>query len=191
MSDFTKRHLKLCLVDRNQEMVDAWRDAFGADPRVWINHDQVIQAAQLIKADAVVSPANSFGYMDGGIDAQYRLMFGLHIETDIITTIRARWGGHLPVGEAEVIYTAQKVPYIIVAPTMEYAGKDISGTQNAYITMHAALKAVFDYNEHPRVRGIDLIVRLLCPGLGTGVGKLPRVVAAQQMAKAWKEVMGE
>lgn len=46
-------------------------------------HDQVsFGSGDLLRADvdAIVSPANSFGQMDGGIDRHYRNQLGLKVE---------------------------------------------------------------------------------------------------------------
>lgn len=45
----------------------------------------------------VVSPANSYGFMDGGIDAAYRSFFGLQIERTVQEAVARRPEGRLPV----------------------------------------------------------------------------------------------
>ena len=54
--------LVLRLRDRNPALVEAWRRNFEGIERVEISQGDIFG----VTADAIVSPANSFGYMDGG-----------------------------------------------------------------------------------------------------------------------------
>src|SRR5688572_2999512 len=106
----------LVLRDRNPEMMMAWTDAFS-DGGPWsIGCDDILRH----KADAIVSPANSYGYMDGGIDLAYRTHFGLGIQSRLQRYLEQSRGGFLPVGDACIIQTNNdRIPLMIVAPTME------------------------------------------------------------------------
>jgi hypothetical protein len=53
-------------------LADAWHKAFQGVENVQIHQGSIFD----VSADALVSPANSFGFMDGGIDAQYSQAFG-------------------------------------------------------------------------------------------------------------------
>jgi O-acetyl-ADP-ribose deacetylase (regulator of RNase III) len=48
-------------------MVEAWQKYFTGIADVRISHSDIFESS----AGAIVSPANSFGYMDGGIDLVY------------------------------------------------------------------------------------------------------------------------
>jgi hypothetical protein len=54
--------LKLHLVDSNPFVVSAWSAAFESFPEVTIHCGEML----LVAHNAVVSPANSYGFMDGG-----------------------------------------------------------------------------------------------------------------------------
>jgi O-acetyl-ADP-ribose deacetylase (regulator of RNase III) len=70
-------------------------------------------------ADALVSPANSFGIMDGGIDAAIRDVLGSEVQRRVQRAIVANHHGEMPVGCAEVIDTDDaRWPRLVVAPTM-------------------------------------------------------------------------
>ncbi len=56
--------LRLSLCDINAEMTDAWLDRFFGVEAVEILQGDLLETG----ADAVVSPANSFGDMSGGVD---------------------------------------------------------------------------------------------------------------------------
>ena len=53
----------------------------------------------------MISPANSFGIMDGGLDLEIRNQIGPHIETLVQDRIVHEHFGELPVGMAEVVPT--------------------------------------------------------------------------------------
>ena len=88
--------MRLHLVDTNERLVEAWRLAFKECKEVSIQQEDIL----LIAENTLVSPANSYGYMDGGIDAHYRSFFGVQIETIVQEAIRRRPEGLLPVEQA-------------------------------------------------------------------------------------------
>ena len=55
---------KLYLIDRNETLVHAWKQCFKQFAEVEVLHGDYFQKS----TDAIVSPANSYGIMDGGID---------------------------------------------------------------------------------------------------------------------------
>lgn len=134
-----------------------------------------------VKADAYVSPANSFGFMDGGIDATLSERFP-HIERRVQTAI-TEVGGILPVGRALVVETGDAyTPYLVCAPTME-TPSHVGHTNNAFRAMSALLDAVERFNNVES----DAIGSAAIPGLCTGVGGMESEVAAFQMARAYEE----
>jgi len=70
--------MRLHFVDCNPEIVRAWKSAFVRHPKIDISEGDLLTVA----TTCVVSPANSYGFMDGGIDAQYTQFFGLRPQTD-------------------------------------------------------------------------------------------------------------
>jgi O-acetyl-ADP-ribose deacetylase (regulator of RNase III) len=127
-----------------------------------------------------VSPANSFGIMDGGIDRAIRDHFGNNLDLRVQSFIESHFHGEMPVGHACTISTFNDdIPLLIIAPTMRTPG-NISDTLNAYIAFRAILLSVKD-------RCLDSIV---CCGLGTGVGKMDPEDCARQMRMAYNQVKG-
>lgn len=167
----------LILCDHNPEMVRAWEQAFAGCEDVEIRCGDFTD----VSADALVSPANSFGQMDGGLDLALREYFGAGLQ-DLVTEALETWGGMLPVGEAVVVETGDDgVPYLIVAPTMEVPSV-VAHTNNAFRAMRAVLCAAR--------RAVDagaLLESVAVPGLATGVGKMHPLTAAAQMRDAWDE----
>ena len=107
--------LQITLCDQQPELVREWEKLFSNQPAVEIRLGDLMD----VYADAYVSPANSQGWMDGGIDSELRARFMANdIETRVQTAI-AKFGNALPVGHALILETEDEdVPYLVVAPTM-------------------------------------------------------------------------
>jgi len=138
------------------------------------------------KVDCIVSPANSIGFMDGGIDMFYMQMFpGIQndvqdrIKTFGITTVLGRYA--LPVGSAMLVKTKDKqTPLMMCVPTM-FLPRDIRGTKNVYWAMRGLLKlAVSSFNKESRIV-------LAIPCFGTGVGRMTGEASAQQINEALQD----
>jgi len=168
------------LRDISRTVVDAWVKQFGSTPHVAVSHGDIFG----VGCDAIVSPANSFGFMDGGIDLVYSLHFGWDLQARLQERIRERFSGELPVGQATIVATGDEaIPWLVSAPTMRIP-ENVSHTVNAYLAFRAALLAVKHHNE----AGGPRIDSLLCPGLGTAVGGMPAARCAVQMHMAWLAV---
>jgi len=171
----------LHLRDRKIEMSNHWTALFGNDPNVKISHGDIFDDGEHMRVDAIVSPANGFGFMDGGIDYVYSEFFGWDMQMDLQELLWQEHNGELLVGQAVVIdirntNDATPIPYLISAPTMRVP-MDVSDTVNAYLAFVAALRVA---EKHPEINSI------LCPGLAIGVGKMAPKICAAQMHAAWK-----
>jgi len=164
-------------------MAVAWRRAFDAASGVTVIESDILDGP----CDALVSPANSFGYMDRGIDLAYRRYFGFEIQSRVQAKIKTDFHGELPVGQATVVANGHPtVPYLVVAPTMRIPDR-IADTVNVYLAFRAALLAVLAHNDHTETP----IKSLRTPALGTGIGAMPLVRAALQMHAAYVSVFEE
>jgi len=187
--------IEIHLRDLGKPLIDAWNREFAGIDSVRTSCGDIFSTkpGQVtvddtidVKADAIVSPANSFGFMDGGIDAVYTFQFGEGLQQRLQALINAEHGGELPVGSAVIIPTMHKdIPWCISAPTMRIP-RDVADTVNAYLAFRAALRAVLDHN----AIGRPVIKSILCPGLGTAVGHMPVARCARQMRVAWDRVLG-
>src|SRR5260221_8759755 len=119
----------LVLIDRSQLLIDQWKAQFADCPGVQVLLGDYFQRP----ADAIVSPANSFGIMDGGLDLAIRDQLGFSVQSKIQEVIMEKHHGELPVGCAEIIATNDaRWKYLIVAPTMRIP-EPIPFTVNAYL----------------------------------------------------------
>lgn len=139
-----------------------------------------------LNCDAIVSPANSFGDMGGGIDKAIDAFHDGRAQSRVMEAIRQRFLGELPVGMATVVeMPTTRFRAMIVAPTMRVPGR-VTGTIHAYLAMRAALVAVIQHNQtdQPPIRSLAV------PGLATGVGGLGFEESAEQMRAAYDNVIG-
>jgi O-acetyl-ADP-ribose deacetylase (regulator of RNase III) len=171
------------LRDRGEAQVEAWRKCFAGVAAVQPSVGDILG----VPVDAVVSPANCFGFMNGGIDRVYSEHFGWHIQDRLRDLLAREWDGELPIGLAVLLETGHPdTPYLISAPTMR-APVSVSQTLNAYLAFRAVLRVVARKNrEQP-----GAIRSVACPGLGTGTGEMPPTLCARQMYEAYVEVVGE
>ncbi|WP_437808779.1 macro domain-containing protein [Sorangium sp. So ce1078] len=169
------------LVDQWEPLTAAWGQAFATHDAVEVARDDFFAR----DADALVSPANSFGIMDGGLDRAIRDTIGGAIQARVQDVILRRHHGELPVGAAEVVETGHaRWPFLIVAPTMRVP-ESVANTLNAYLAFRAVLLAVRHVNSAgQRIRTI------VVPGLGTGVGAMDARRCAAQMRIAYDQVAG-
>jgi len=170
---------KLYLIDSKPELCEKWKQVFSRYPEVEVLTGDYFQQS----ADAIVSPANSFGIMDGGLDLAIRNELGFQVETDTQEVIVNKYHGEMPIGSAEIINTNHdKWSYMIAAPTMRIP-ENIAFTLNAYIAFRAVLIAINSFNESQPNKAIKSLV---CAGLGTGIGSMEPVKCAAQMRAAYK-----
>jgi O-acetyl-ADP-ribose deacetylase (regulator of RNase III) len=139
-----------------------------------------------LDCNALVSPSNSFGYMDGGIEKQIDQFYEGAAQKAVLAMIAEKFYGELAVGSATIVeMTTRRFPFLVISPTMRVPG-DIRGTINAYLALRAALIAVLDHNaSNPRRIG-----GLAVPGLGTGVGGMSPGESARQMRAAYDMIVG-
>ncbi len=175
--------LSIHLRDIAPDVVAAWEDSFSGLSSVKISCGDIFQHA----ANAIVSPANSFGFMDGGIDLVYSRFFGWELDANLKAFLAAKHFGELPVGQAVIIPTNHEaIPFLVSAPTMRVPS-NINNTVNVYLAFRASLIAVLEHNQTSE-RAIE---SLLIPGFGTGIGAVSPEKAARQMRFAYDAVVGE
>ena len=174
--------LRVSLSDRNSEVARALAARFDGLDGVEVLEGDLLD----LDCNALVSPANSFGFMDGGIDQAIDRFYGGAAQRAVLDRIAERFYGELPVGSATVIgMPSVRFPFLVVAPTTRVPG-DSRGTINAYLAMRAGLIAVLDHNGG----GAGRIASVAAPGLCTGVGWMSADESASQMRAAYDMIVG-
>jgi len=123
------------------------------------------------QGDAIVNPANSYGYMGGGVALAIKLRGGKVIEEEAVKQ------APIPIGSAVVTTGGSlKVRAVIHAPTVVRPG-DRSSPENVYKATKAALEKAVE-------RGFKSVA---FPLMGAGVGGVPPKEAAKAMYSAIRE----
>jgi O-acetyl-ADP-ribose deacetylase (regulator of RNase III) len=125
------------LIDQNSRLVEAWQKLFDGQPNVEVRQGDLTT----VVCDALVSPANSFGFMDGGVDYAISERLGWGLQDELQRQIKELPEGELLVGTALVLPTGDaSIPYLISAPTMRVpTNYNIPTSINAYLAMKAVL----------------------------------------------------
>lgn len=117
------------------------------------------------EADVIVNPANSGGYMGGGVAGVIKRIGGQEIENEAIKK------APIAVGSA-VLTTAGRLPFkgVIHAPTMERPAMRTTAEK-----VRMSVRGALELAEKEGFKSIAF------PGMGTGVGKVPKDVSARVM----------
>ena len=128
-----------------------------------------------VKCDAIVNPANSFGYMGDGVAGAIKRKGGIEIEKEAV--------GKAPIKVGSAIATTSGklgCKYVIHAPTMEKPAMRI-GVKNVELAVNAALGLA---------KKLD-VKTIAIPGMGTGVGGVAEDEAARVILGVIKKYEGD
>lgn len=167
--------MKIQLIDTNSEMVKYWKTSFSEVEDILIHQGNLFH----FPTQAIVSPANSFGFMDGGLDLLISKRFGWDVERKLREEISIRSQKELLIGEALIVQTGDaEVPFVISAPTMRVP-EEINNTVNILLATRAILTIC-------KKEGIESVS---IPGLGAGTGRVPHSIVAKQMKEAYNNII--
>ncbi|GIJ51455.1 hypothetical protein Val02_83410 [Virgisporangium aliadipatigenens] len=169
-----KRQLRVVLADIDTEVVRAWLTAFADEAGVDVHKGSILDE----QVDAWVTPTNSAGRMDSGVDAVVRRHLGAGIQLRVQRAIRMQFGGTLPIGSALCVSSGAANPrYLISTPTTVHPGQDVGGPLSVALACAAAFQAI--HLQNAKVPGSVRSVALV--GLGAGTGRVPPRVCAELM----------
>lgn len=178
--------LKILFVDRNPEFIRIVGDTFAGCPNVLTRCVECVSECAGYVCDKVfVSPANSLGFMDGGIDYAYSRKMFPDVERCVRDKIKSLGilsglGRHyLPIGSAIAVDVGPTTK-LISAPTM-FLPQNVCGTRNAY---HAFMACLVLFHRKMNLGGSHTLV---CPALCTGVGRMDNLTSAKQMHDAYTD----
>jgi O-acetyl-ADP-ribose deacetylase (regulator of RNase III) len=174
--------LRITFADTSSEVGESLAKAFHDVAAVEVVEGSLVD----LQCDALVSPANSFGDMGGGVDKVIDDFFNGEAQRKLTTAIADQFFGELPVGIGLVVpLSGTRFAYLIAAPTMRVAS-NVAGSINAYLAMRAVLVSILRHN----TMDAQPILSVAIPGLGTGVGGIAPDDAAFQMRGAYDNVIG-
>lgn len=186
--------MKIYLLDINKNMTDAWQkyfEPFGEVEGIEIvNEDFAAFMDKHPNIEAVVSPANSFGLMDGGYDKAITDYFGEELMRDVQKTIMIKWYGEQPVGTSITVpirsriipdkkrgLMAKKYAVLIHTPSMR-TPEQITDSRIIYQCMRTTLIEAMNQE----------VESIVIPAFGGLTGKVPCDVIAKMMFLAYKQI---
>lgn len=177
--------MQIVLAAADDDLVRAWESTCGNMESVNIHRGSIFD----VKCDAIVSPTNSFGFMEDGLDLKNSEYFGIHVQARLQKLIQTRHHGELLVGTAEVVDTDHaEIPYLIAAPIMRVPTV-LTETVNVYLATRAILTLV-KFGTVPDGTPVKHIIETIAiPGMGTGTGKVPPDICALQMKAAFQDIL--
>ncbi|QGJ70141.1 O-acetyl-ADP-ribose deacetylase [Planctomycetales bacterium 10988] len=174
--------LELWLVHPERAAIEAFRERFANLPNV-----QFFQTKfeELPPHDCFVTAANSYGLMDGGIDAVVVEYFGVELMKKAQDHILNEFLGEQPIGTSFLIETNHpNIPYVAHTPTMRVP-HSIEGTDKVYLATWASLLTIYRHNaQHP-----GSIKTVAFPAMGAGYGCVEFPEVARQMAIAYEHYL--
>lgn len=176
--------MKIYLLDINPTMTKAWEKYFSNIQQIEIVNDDFGHFMDTHSdVEAVVSPANAYGLMDGGYDKAITDYFGKEIQYKIQEKINKEWYGEQPVGTSISIHTdkvvpnSQKMIRLIHTPTMR-SPEVIIDARIVYQCMRTTLIEAEQQDVHS----------IVIPAFGGLCGQIPLNTIAYYMHCAYKQL---
>lgn len=175
--------MKIYLLANDKKMVDAWqyqlRNKIGLnDVFVIHNNFEDFMNEHKNEVDCIVSPANAFGYMDGGYDAAITDFLGHDVMHKVQEVIMDEFDGEQPVGtsifvDVTDVNTQNMNVSIIHTPTMRVPER-LHDATIAYTATRSTLYSAKKNN----------CKCIVVPAFGAGTGFLDKEIVARLMIYA-------
>lgn len=166
--------MKIYLIDINPQMINEWKIAFKEFPNVKIINSPFENFMNLYSdIDGIVSPANSFGLMDGGYDKAIIDYFGQEAQNIVLKHILTHYKGYQPVGSCTAIDIGNN-QYILHTPTMRTPCK----IDDPSIIFDCMISCLCKASE------LDL-KSIVIPAFGACTGRVRKDIVAKYMAFAY------
>jgi len=170
--------MKIYLLDTRKDMCKAWEHDFGKV--VTVVNDTLENFLNSTNVEAIVSPGNSKGIMDGGYDKAISLYFGWGLTNHIQKYIAKECpGGLQKVATALIFDIPEKLgKKCIHVPTMVLPSP-VDDPKVVYKCMKAALQCALD----------NKVESVVIPAFCAGTGGVDPFTVSEQMLLAYNEVM--
>ena len=169
--------LKIYLLDRNPEMYAAWNKYFFGLNNVSVVCLDFVEFMRRYSVDCVVSPANSYGIMDGGYDEAITAWFGGLLQEKVRKYIIDNLYGEQPVCSSIIVDTDVRGIKLIHTPTMRTPSIIKDNTIVYHCTRSCLITALNS--------GVNSIV---VPAFGGHTGCVPLDTVAQMMWLAFDQL---
>ena len=169
--------MTIYLLCRNLEMLVEWKQQFSECRDVDVVMDDFAHFMDTHKVQCVVSPANSYGSMDGGYDAAIIDYFGIQLEKAVQKYILDNFYGEQPVGTSFTIDIPGTEQKLIHTPTMRLPSK-IREPEIVYQCMRTTLMEAIK----------NKIESIVIPVFGVGTGMVPYRTIAKLMKLGYDQI---
>lgn len=186
--------MNLLLFTDQEQVIEAWEKEFHGYDGVTVYQGAL---EDIPEADCLVTAGNSFGIMDGGLDAAVKLQFP-DAATNVTEAIAANYLGEIPVGQAIIVPTNDEIfRYLGYVPTMRFP-RNIPA-EAVYDATRAILLEARKFNENElseeeiadelgEQRETGLIESIALPSFGTRTGGVGAFKAAHMMRMAYDSI---
>lgn len=174
--------MKFLFFDIDSTKISEYQNVLGKIKNLDFLHGSLDDIMKNYNVDVLVSPANSFGVMTGGIDRDIAKKYPMvvqNVNSKVSDSYNSDSGGRkfIPVGTCEAVSLDNKKKVLLIAPTM-FLPRNIVGTNNVAMAFIAIL------NRTKRLKHTERDILVACPCLGTGVGGLGGKESANQILRA-------
>lgn len=170
--------MKIYLLDINPEVTKEFKKEFDDCSNVHIVTDDFKHFMDTHRdIECIVSPANSFGYMNGGYDEAITDYFGLGVEKEVQRFINGHLFGEQPVGTSIMVDIPKTNKKLIHTPTMRLPSP-IKDETIVYQCMRSTLISA--------IKG--RIQTIVIPAFGGATGRVKPNVIAKYMKAGYEQI---
>ena len=169
--------MKIYFVERNLNKLEKLKLYFKDETNIEYINSDFIEFIKNNKVDCVVSPANSFGLMDGGFDLAITRWYGEELQKRVQQYIIKNYYGEQPVGTSFIIETGMDPKYLIHTPTMRVPER-ILDSRVIYHSMRTCLIEAKNNN----------IESIVIPMFGGQTGCINSDTIARMMYEAYNQL---
>lgn len=166
--------MNIILLDLDKSMCNEWTKVFKGKEDIYIVNDNLEHFLSNNQVDCIVSPANSFGIMDGGYDLAITNWFGRDLMHKVQDMIINEFYGEQPVSSSIIIETESNPKYLIHTPTMRYP-MIVKDYEVIYHCMRNTLMKAIENN----------INTIVIPAFGRATGRVPNEIVAYMMYRGY------
>lgn len=168
--------MKIYLLDRNQSMVSWWKTFFKDCKDVEVVCDDFARFMDSHEIECVVSPANSYGLMDGGYDLAITDYFGDDLQNKVQKYLIDNLFGEQPVGTSIIVDINEKQK-LIHTPSMRVPSH-IKDPIVVYNCTRTCLMMAIKNN----------IQSIVIPAFGGACGNVAYSIIAEMMFNAYQQI---
>lgn len=172
------KKMNIALLSDSHKMATAWFKYFANEENVDVVCDDFCAFMNKNQVECIVSPANSFGIMDGGYDMAITKWFGEKLQEKVQEYIMKKYYGEQPVGSSFIIDTPKKGIKLIHTPTMRIPER-IYDTSIVYHCMRTCLITALEND----------VRQIVIPAFGARTGCLGCEDVAYMMWMAYKQIL--